>query len=110
MATKKKTENTDIQDARDALDNGLTSDDNFALLLKALTSIEEKLEAIDWKLWEMYQMGLNSSTQPTQPIQQPQVQPQVQQPVQQPPVQQPPVQQQPQQDGGVLKSIFGSKK
>ena len=103
MATKKKTENTDIQDARDALDNGLTSDDNFALLLKALTSIEEKLEAIDWKLWEMYQMGLNSSTQPTQPIQQP--------PVQQPPVvqQQPPVQQ-PQQDGGVLKSIFGSKK
>ena len=81
-------------------DNGLTSDDNFALLLKALTSIEEKLEAIDWKLWEMYQMGLNSSTQPTQPIQQPQVQPQVQQP----PVQQP------QQDGGVLKSIFGSKK
>jgi|TARA_R100000030_G_scaffold100874_1_gene95103 hypothetical protein len=104
MATKKKTENTDIQDARDALDNGLTSDDNFALLLKALTSIEEKLEAIDWKLWEMYQMGLNSSTQPTQPIQQPQVQPQVQQPVQQPPVQQP------QQDGGVLKSIFGSKK
>ena len=106
MATKKKTENTDIQDARDALDNGLTSDDNFALLLKALTSIEEKLEAIDWKLWEMYQMGLNSSTQPTQPIQQPPV---VQQ---QPPVvqQQPPVQQQPQQDGGVLKSIFGSKK
>ena len=100
MATKKKTENTDIQDARDALDNGLTSDDNFALLLKAFTSIEEKLEAIDWKLWEMYQMGLNSSTQPTQPIQQPQVQPQVQQP----PVQQP------QQDGGVLKSIFGSKK
>ena len=105
MATKKKTENTDIQDARDALDNGLTSDDNFALLLKALTSIEEKLEAIDWKLWEMYQMGLNSSTQPTQPIQQPQVQPQVQQQIQQ----QPPVQQ-PQQDGGVLKSIFGSKK
>ena len=105
MATKKKTENTDIQDARDALDNGLTSDDNFALLLKALTSIEEKLEAIDWKLWEMYQMGLNSSTQPTQPIQQPPVQ--QQQPVVQ---QQPPVQQQPQQDGGVLKSIFGSKK
>ena len=104
MATKKKTENTDIKDARDALDSGLTSGDNFALLLKALTSIEEKLEAIDWKLWEMYQMGLNSSTQPTQPIQQPQVQPQVQQPVQQPPVQQP------QQDGGVLKSIFGSKK
>ena len=104
MATKKKTENTDIKDARDALDSGLTSGDNFALLLKALTSIEEKLEAIDWKLWEMYQMGLNSSTQPTQPIQQPQVQPQAQQPVQQPPVQQP------QQDGGVLKSIFGSKK
>lgn len=101
MATKKKTEKTDIQDARDALDNGLTSGDNFALLLKALTSIEEKLEAIDWKLWEMYQMGLNSSTQPTQPIQQP--------PVQQPPVQQPPAQQS-QQDGGVLKSIFGSKK
>jgi len=102
MATKKKTENTDIKDARDALDSGLTGSDNFALLLKAMTSIEEKLEAIDWKLWEMYQMGLNSSTQPNQPVQQP---------VQQPPVQtqQPPVQQ-PQQDGGVLKSIFGSKK
>ena len=106
MATKKKTENTDIKDARDALDSGLTGSDNFALLLKALTSIEEKLEAIDWKLWEMYQMGLNSSTQPSQPVQQP-----VQ--TQQPPVQtqQPPVQtQQPQNDGGVLKSIFGSKK
>lgn len=104
MATKKKTENTDIKDARDALDSGLTGSDNFALLLKALTSIEEKLEAIDWKLWEMYQMGLNSSTQPSQPVQQP-----VQ--TQQPPVQtqQPPVQQ-PQNDGGVLKSIFGSKK
>ncbi len=99
MATKKKTENTDIKDARDALDSGLTGSDNFALLLKAMTSIEEKLEAIDWKLWEMYQMGLNSSTQPNQPVQQP---------VQ---TQQPPVQtQQPQQDGGVLKSIFGSKK
>ena len=100
MATKKKTETTDIQDARDALDSGLTGSDNFALLLKALTSIEEKLEAIDWKLWEMYQMGLNNNN-PAQPIQQPQVQ--------QPQVQQPPVQQ-PQQDGGVLKSIFGSKK
>tara|TARA_S200002703_G_scaffold24472_1_gene21265 strand:- start:2969 stop:3274 length:306 start_codon:yes stop_codon:yes gene_type:complete len=101
MATKKKTENTDIKDARDALDSGLTGSDNFALLLKALTSIEEKLEAIDWKLWEMYQMGLNSSTQPNQPVQQPVGQ--------QPPAQQPPAQQ-PQQDGGVLKSIFGSKK
>ena len=77
----------------------MSTNDNFALLLRALTSIEEKLEAIDWKLWEMYQMGLNSSTQPNQPVQQP---------VQ---TQQPPVQtQQPQQDGGVLKSIFGSKK
>lgn len=103
MATKKKTENTDIKDARDALDSGLTGSDNFALLLKALTSIEEKLEAIDWKLWEMYQMGLNSSTQPSQPVQQPVGQ--------QPPVQtQQPSVQQSQNDGGVLKSIFGSKK
>ena len=39
MATKKKTETTDIKDARDALDSGLTQSDNFALLLKALTSI-----------------------------------------------------------------------
>ena len=97
MATKKKTENTDIKDARDALDSGLTGSDNFALLLKALTSIEEKLEAIDWKLWEMYQMGLNSSPQPNQPVQQP-------------PIQQQPPTEQPVQDGGVLKSIFGSKK
>ena len=102
MATKKTSTTdtkSDIKDARDALDSGMSTNDNFALLLRALTSIEEKLEAIDWKLWEMYQMGLNSSTQPNQPVQQP---------VQ---TQQPPVQtQQPQQDGGVLKSIFGSKK
>ena len=62
-----------------------------------MTSIEEKLEAIDWKLWEMYQMGLNSSPQPNQPVQQPQ----------QPPIQQQPPTEQPVQDGGVLKSIFG---
>ena len=102
MATKKKTENTDIKDARDALDSGLTGSDNFALLLKALTSIEEKLEAIDWKLWEMYQMGLNQSPQntPQQPAQQP-VQ-YVQQPVPQPQAQE-------EQSGGVLKNIFGKK-
>ena len=93
MATKKKTETTDIKDARDALDSGLTQSDNFALLLKALTSIEEKLEAIDWKLWEMYQMGLNSGNTPGQPVQQP--------------VQQ---NQSNENEGGVLKSIFGSKK
>ena len=101
MATKKKTETTDIKDARDALDSGLTQSDNFALLLKALTSIEEKLEAIDWKLWEMYQMGLNSGNTPGQPVQQA-----VQQPDQQP-VQQ---NQSNENECGVLKSIFGSKK
>ena len=105
MATKKTSTTdtkSDIKDARDALDSGMSTNDNFALLLRALTSIEEKLEAIDWKLWEMYQMGLNQSPQNTsqQPAQQP-VQ-YVQQPVPQPQAQE-------EQSGGVLKNIFGKK-
>ena len=49
MATKevKKT------DARDVLDSG-TGNELSAITVKSLTNLEEKVEAIDWKLWEIY--------------------------------------------------------
>ena len=47
MATEKKT------DARDALDSG-TNNELSAIAVKSLTNLEEKVEAIDWKLWEIY--------------------------------------------------------
>ena len=46
MATKKT-------DARDALDSN-ESGELTAIAVKSLTNVEEKLEAIDWKLWEIY--------------------------------------------------------
>ena len=50
MAEKKK-------DARDLLDKtstDSTSNEINTLVVKSLTNLEEKVEAIDWKLWEMY--------------------------------------------------------
>ena len=49
MATKteKKT------DARDALDSNEGSE-LTAIAVKSLANLEEKVEAIDWKLWEIY--------------------------------------------------------
>ena len=46
MATKKT-------DARDALDSN-EGNELTAIAVKSLTNVEEKLEAIDWKLWEIY--------------------------------------------------------
>ena len=40
-------------DARDALDSNEGSE-LTAIAVKSLTNVEEKLEAIDWKLWEIY--------------------------------------------------------
>ena len=54
MATKKETENkTDVKtDSNEG--NELT-----AIAVKSLTNIEEKLEAVDWKLWEIYNIVKN---------------------------------------------------
>ena len=51
MATKKT-------DARDALDSNEGSE-LTAIAVKSLTNIEEKVEAIDWKLWEIYNIVKN---------------------------------------------------
>jgi|TARA_R110000796_G_scaffold201662_1_gene317865 hypothetical protein len=50
MATAKKKE---TNDARDQLDSGTTGELN-AIAVKSLTNLEEKIESIDWKLWEIY--------------------------------------------------------
>ena len=47
MATEKKA------DARDTLDSN-TGNELSAIAVKSLTNLEEKVEAIDWKLWEIY--------------------------------------------------------
>ena len=74
MAEKKK-------DARDALDSGVTANESGelnAITVKTLTNLEEKVEAIDWKLWEIYNIIKNyvetnpngvqqQAPQPTQP-------------------------------------------
>jgi len=53
MATK-KTE-TKKTDARDTLDSGANEGSELnAIAVKSLTNLEEKVEAIDWKLWEIY--------------------------------------------------------
>ena len=56
MATKKETEKK--TDARDALDSN-EGNELTAIAVKSLTNLEEKVEAIDWKLWEIYNMIKN---------------------------------------------------
>ena len=56
MATKKETEKK--VDARDALDSN-EGNELTAIAVKSLTNLEEKVEAIDWKLWEIYNMIKN---------------------------------------------------
>ena len=62
MATTKKTaEKKPAEkkvDARDVLDSG-TGNELTAIAVKSLTNIEEKLEAVDWKLWEIYNIVKN---------------------------------------------------
>ena len=53
MATTKKTEPK--KDARDTLDSEKPESTELnAIAVKSLTNLEEKVEAIDWKLWEIY--------------------------------------------------------
>ena len=62
MATTKKTaEKKPAEkkvDARDVLDSG-TGNELTAIAVKSLTNIEEKLDAVDWKLWEIYNIVKN---------------------------------------------------
>ncbi len=53
--TKKETKKTD---ARDALGSNEGSE-LTAIAVKSLTNLEEKVEAIDWKLWEIYNIVKN---------------------------------------------------
>ena len=57
MATKKETEKK--TDARDALDSSNDGNELTAIAVKSLTNLEEKIEAIDWKLWEIYNIVKN---------------------------------------------------
>ncbi len=52
MATAKK------KDARDTLDSN-EGTELSAIAVKSLTNLEEKVEAIDWKLWEIYNIVKN---------------------------------------------------
>ena len=72
MATEKKT------DARDTLDSN-EGTELSAIAVKSLTNLEEKVEAIDWKLWEIYNIVKTyveanpaGSAQATPTVQQPQ--------------------------------------
>ena len=53
--TKKETKKTD---ARDALGSNEGSE-LTAIAVKSLTNLEEKVESIDWKLWEIYNIVKN---------------------------------------------------
>ena len=46
------------KDARDELDSN-EGVELSVIAVKALTNVEEKLEAIDWKLWEIYNIVKN---------------------------------------------------
>ncbi len=58
MATKKEKETEKKTDARDQLDSD-TGSELSAIAVKSLTNLEEKVEAIDWKLWEIYNIVKN---------------------------------------------------
>jgi len=66
MATKK----TDKADARDILESGTSkavSSELDTLVVKSLTNLEEKVEAIDWKLWEIYNIIKSYAENPSAP-------------------------------------------
>tara|TARA_Y100000361_G_C11049378_1_gene284277 strand:- start:238 stop:543 length:306 start_codon:yes stop_codon:yes gene_type:complete len=66
MATKK----TDKADARDILESGKSSgvsSELDTLVVKSLTNLEEKVEAIDWKLWEIYNIIKSYAENPSAP-------------------------------------------
>lgn len=60
MANKKEKEvETKTSDARDVLDNSGENSELNAIAIKSITNIEEKIEAMDWKLWEIYNIIKN---------------------------------------------------
>jgi hypothetical protein len=60
MANKKEKEvESKTSDARDVLDNGGENSELNAIAIKSITNIEEKIEAMDWKLWEIYNIIKN---------------------------------------------------
>ena len=62
MATTKKTaEKKPAEKKTDALDAGTSNESSelTAIAVKSLTNLEEKVEAIDWKLWEIYNIVKN---------------------------------------------------
>ena len=62
------------KDARDELDSN-EGVELSVIAVKALTNVEEKLEAIDWKLWEIYNIVKNyveSESVSAPPVSQPQ--------------------------------------
>ena len=61
MATKKEDKNGDIV-IDDIIDSTVPSGENnelCAIAVKSITNIEEKVEAMDWKLWEIYNIIKN---------------------------------------------------
>ena len=76
MATTKKTTEKTVEkkvDARDALDSN-EGNELTAIAVKSLTNLEEKVEAIDWKLWEIYNIVKNYvETNPGSGVSAPQV-------------------------------------
>ena len=59
MATKKeKVEEPKVQESKIDIDN-TTKDELTAIAVKSITNIEEKVEAMDWKLWEIYNIVKN---------------------------------------------------
>jgi hypothetical protein len=61
MATKKENKKDDIV-IDDIIDEVTPSGENkelSAIAVKSLTNIEEKIEAMDWKLWEIYNIIKN---------------------------------------------------
>ena len=71
IAEEKPAENK--VDARDALDSNESSE-LTAIAVKSLTNLEGKVEAIDWKLWEIYNIVKNYvETNPGSGVSAPQV-------------------------------------
>jgi hypothetical protein len=62
-----------LLESRDALDSN-SGNELTAIAVKSLTNLEEKVEAIDWKLWEIYNIVKNYvETNPSTGVSAPQV-------------------------------------
>jgi len=73
MATKKeKVEEPKVKESKIDIDN-TTKDELTAIAVKSITNMEEKIEAMDWKLWEIYNIVKNYVE--SNPVGAPEVQP-----------------------------------